>query len=168
MLTLRRWRSARRGSRACSRSNARADRERDEQREADAEQRRRPALAAQRLDDRVGRVAPDQHQDEQEQDHDRAGVDDDLHEAEERALLDQVERAEAHHRRDQRERRVHGVAQQHHADRAGQRDRAEDPERDGLAERHLAVASRPGGHAVTSRLRLIRGCRGFRPRWHAR
>ena len=93
-----------------------ADRQRDEQREADAEQRRGPALPAQRLDDRVGRVAADEHQHEQEQDHDRAGVDDDLHQAEERALLDHVERAEAHHRGDERERRVDRVAEQHHAD----------------------------------------------------
>ena len=42
-------------------------------------------LALDRLDQRVGGVDADQHEHEQEQHHDRAGVDDDLHDAEERA-----------------------------------------------------------------------------------
>ena len=101
--------------------------------EADAEHGRGHPLAAQRLHHRVGGVAADQHQHEQEQDHDRAGVDDDLHDAQERRLLDEVEDAQAEHRHHQEQRRVDGVAGEHHAERPGQRDRAEDPEADGLA-----------------------------------
>ena len=106
---------------------------------------------AQGLDERVRGVAADEHQHEQEQDHDRAGVDDDLHQAEERPLLDEVERAERHHRGDQRERRVDRVAQQHHADRAGQRERPEHPERHRLAERHLPVAQLARGQQSATR-----------------
>ena len=75
------------------------------------------------------RVPPDQHQHEQEQDHDRAGVDDDLHQAEERRLLDEVERRRGTpSSATSEQRRVHGVAGEHHAERAGERDRPEDPE----------------------------------------
>ena len=66
--------------------------------EAETEQDRRDPLAAQRLDDRVGRVPADQHQHEQEQHHDRAGVHDDLHEPDERAGLQDVEDTERQHR----------------------------------------------------------------------
>ena len=48
------------------------------------EERRQP-LAAQHLDQGVAGVHADEHQHEQEQRHDRAGVDDDLHRGEERA-----------------------------------------------------------------------------------
>ena len=79
------------------------------------------------------RVAAHQHQHEQEQHHDGAGVDDDLREPDERPGLDDVEHAEAQHRDDQEQRRVHGVAGGHRADRTEQGEEAEDPERDGLA-----------------------------------
>src|SRR3712207_7574080 len=48
-------------------------------------------------------------------------VDDDLHRAEERRLLDDVEHAQREHRVDQPERGVDGVPGQHHAQRPGQR-----------------------------------------------
>ena len=64
-------------------------------REGEAEHDRRQPLPAHRLDERVGRVDADDHQHEQEQHHDRAGVDDDLGHAEERRLLRDVEHREA-------------------------------------------------------------------------
>jgi hypothetical protein len=91
-------------------------------------------LPAQHLDHRVGAVAAHQHQHEQEQHHHGAGVDDDLHESEERRVLDHVEHGEREHRAGQAQRRVDGVAGEHHAQRAEQRDGTHDPERDGLAE----------------------------------
>jgi hypothetical protein len=96
-------------------------------------------LTAQHLDHRVGRVPADQHQHEQEQHHDRAGVDDDLHEAEERRLLDHVGHTEREHRQHQEQRRVHRVAREDHAERPEQRQRPEHPERDRLTGRHLVL-----------------------------
>ena len=52
-----------------------------------------PALAAEGLDQGVGGVDADQHEHEQEQHHDGAGVDDDLDDAEEVAVLRDVEDA---------------------------------------------------------------------------
>jgi len=113
---------------------------RDQQhRQPEAEHQGGQPLPAQHLDHRVGAVPPDHHQHEQEQHHDRAGVDDDLHEAEERRLLDHVQRAEREHRQHQEQRRVHGVLGEDHAERAEQRQRAEDPEGHGLASGHRVL-----------------------------
>src|SRR5437764_882939 len=104
----------------------------DQPGEADAEHDRGGTLPAQRLDQRVRGVPADQHQDEQEQHDDRAGVHDDLHHADERTGLQDVEDAEREHRQDQEQRGVYGVACPYHPDGAEQRDRREDPERDRL------------------------------------
>ena len=56
-------------------------------REAEVRQSRRAPLAPDRLHQGVGRVHADQHQHEQEQHHDRAGVDDDLHGEQERRSI---------------------------------------------------------------------------------
>ena len=53
----------------------------------------RPTLALDRLDQGVGGVDADQHEDEQEEHHHRAGVDEHLHGAEELGALDDVEDA---------------------------------------------------------------------------
>ena len=63
---------------------AEADHEHDA--EQQPEEDRQDPLALDRLDDRVGGVDADQHQHEQEQHQDRAGVDDDLHREEERRV----------------------------------------------------------------------------------
>ena len=121
--------------------NARPTAPDQQHREPDAEQQRRDPLAAQHLDHGVRAVAADEHQHEQEQHHHGARVDDDLHEAEEQRPLGHVEHAQREHRAGQAQRRVHGVAGEHHAQRAGERDRAEDPERHRLAapaRRHRA------------------------------
>ncbi len=55
-------------------------------------------LPAQRFHQRLGRVHADQHQDEQEQHHHRAGVDHDLYDAEEQGVFDHVEHREDEHR----------------------------------------------------------------------
>jgi len=100
---------------------------------------------------RVRGVPADQHQHEQEQHHDRAGVDDDLHEAQERRLLHQVQHAQAEHGEHQEQRRVHGVPGEDHAEPAAERHRAEDPERDGLAGGHFGggLCENHGAHGVT-------------------
>ncbi|MBP2476076.1 hypothetical protein JOF53_004948 [Crossiella equi] len=109
----------------------------DQQRgEADTGEGGGQALTAQHLDHRVRAVPADQHQHEQEQHHDRAGVDDDLHHAEERRLLHQVQHAEAEHGEHQPQRGVHRVAGEEHAQATGQRERAEHPEHDLLAQVH--------------------------------
>ena len=67
-------------------------------------------LAADRLAQRLGGVDAHQHQDEQEQHHDRAGVDDDLHREQERRALRGVQDRQADHHDRQAQRRVHGLA----------------------------------------------------------
>ena len=64
-------------------------------------------LLAQHLERGVAGVPAGQHQHEQEQHHDRAGVDDDLHEPEELGVLRDVQAAQAQHGQHQPERRVH-------------------------------------------------------------
>ena len=105
------------------------------------------ALAADRLDDRVGRVHADQHQHEEEQHQDRAGVDDDLHGEEERRVERGVEHREADHHDGQQQRGVHGLAHEQDAERGQHHDRREDPEGDHCvppsAVRAAAAASSP-------------------------
>ena len=56
-----------------------AEREDEHAGEADDEEQGGPALALDRLDDRVGRVDADEHEDEEEEHHHGAGVDEHLH-----------------------------------------------------------------------------------------
>ena len=63
-----------------------ADAEHQDEPEAEPDEDRQDPLPLDRLDDRVGGVDADQHQHEQEQHQDRAGVDDDLHREEERRV----------------------------------------------------------------------------------
>ena len=89
---------------------------------------RQHALAADRLDDRVGGVDADQHQHEQEEHQDRAGVDDDLHREEERRVEHGVQHRQADHHDGQQQRGVHGLADEEDAERGEHHDRREDPE----------------------------------------
>jgi hypothetical protein len=102
--------------------------------QADPAQRGRDPLTAQHLNHRVDAFLPHQHQHEQKQHHDRAGVDDDLHEPQERRLLDHVQRTQAQHGLRQPQCRMHRIAGEYHSQPTGQRERAQDPERDGLPD----------------------------------
>ena len=94
-----------------------------------AEDRQHP-LAADRLDHRVGGVDADQHQHEEEQHQDRAGVDDDLHREEERRVEGGVQHGQADHHHGQQQRGVHGLADEQDAERGEHHDRRQDPEGD--------------------------------------
>jgi hypothetical protein len=107
-------------------------------------------LTAQGLDQRVGRVHADEHQDEQEQHHHGAGVDDDLDDAEERSVLGQVEHGQREHGQGEQERRVHRLLGGEHAERGEHRHGGQDPERDCLAGPGVGGGCeqlRGGGHS---------------------
>ena len=89
---------------------------------------RQHPLAADRLDDRVGGVDADEHQHEEEEHQDGAGVDDDLHREEERRVQRGVEDRQADHHHGQQQRGVHGLADEQDAERGEHHDRGEDPE----------------------------------------
>ena len=120
---------------------------------------RRDALAAHGLDQRVGGVDADEHQHEQEQHHDRAGVDDDLHDAEERRVLGDVEHRQRDHRHRQEHRRVHRLAARHHAERADHRDGAEDPERAPPRRRGATASQRSARESAVVALLARSGAR---------
>ena len=98
-----------------------------------------PPLTADGLDERVGRPDADEHQHEQEQHHDRAGVDDHLHHAEEHGALRHVDERERDHHDDQAQRGVHGLAGEQQTQRGEHHDRAEHPEERLLGSRGLAA-----------------------------
>ncbi len=75
----------------------------------------------------VAPVDAEQHDHEQEQHHDRAGVDDDLHREQERRVQQQVHHREAEEVHHEEQRRVHGVAHQQHRDRRARRRSARRP-----------------------------------------
>ena len=108
----------------------------EQRRHAQAEQHRGAPLALDRLDQGVGGVDPDQHDHEQEQHHDRAGVDEDLHAAQEGRLLGEVHDSEAHHHDRHAQRGVHGLLGEQQAEGAHHHDRCEHPEEDGLPATH--------------------------------
>ena len=116
--------------------------------EADAGQRGERTLTLDRLHQRVGGVHADQHQHEQEQHQDRAGVDDDLHGEQERRVKRRVLHGQGDHHRGQAERGVHRLAGQDHPQRRQHHHRGQQPERDlcpdtGLARPIVAVAASP-------------------------
>ena len=77
------------GVKPCDLVRRRGDDPREHARQAGARDQGDPALRADGLHERVGAVDAHEHQHEQEEHHDRAGVDDHLHHAEEhRALRD--------------------------------------------------------------------------------
>ena len=81
------------------------------------------ALAAQRLEGHVLLpVDPEEHDHEQEQHHDGAGVDDHLHGGQERGMLEDEEHGHAEQGHDQHQGGVDRVARHHHPDGAGQHD----------------------------------------------
>ena len=113
----------------------RAQREEHDQGEAEAQHDRRGLLPADRLDERVGRVDPDEHEDEEEEHHHGARVDEHLRDAEEVGLLDDVEHAEVDHDERDAEGGVHGLAGEQQAERGDHHERPEDPEDDRFAGR---------------------------------
>jgi hypothetical protein len=121
--------------------------------QAEPEQQADPALALDGLDQGVRGVHADQHQDEQEQHHHGAGVDEHLDDAEELGTLDDVEDAEDDHHQRDRDRRVHGLLGEHQAQGGDDRHRAEDPEERRLGAARLGAAGavrREGGERVHS------------------
>ena len=66
-----------------------------------------------------------QHHDEQEEHHDRAGVDDDLHDRDERRVEQHVEAGQRAERRDQQQHAVDRVALRDDEQRGADRERAE-------------------------------------------
>src|SRR5690606_18577112 len=82
----------------------------DEGHEAGTAEDPDPPLPLERLDHRVGGVHADEHEDEEEEHHDRAGVDDDLGHPQEDRLLDDVEPGQGDHDEDDAHRGVDGLA----------------------------------------------------------
>src|ERR1043165_469592 len=81
----------------------------------------------------------DEHDDEEEEDHDAAGVDEHLHGADELGPLDDEEHGDAEEREQEKQRRVHRVAHRDDEDRRRHGDGADDQEDE-----------EDGGHRVTS------------------
>ncbi len=98
----------------------------------------------------VARVDAEQHDDEQEQHHDRAGVDDHLHDGHEVGPEGDELHGDAEQRQDQAERGVHRVAQGDDADGA-----AEDHHRGG-EEHHVFEKGGVAHRATVSRSLTVR------------
>jgi hypothetical protein len=114
----------------------RAQRGRDLQDEPDREHDRDRSLQPQPFRPHVDPVDAEQHDHEQEQHHDRAGVHDDLHREQERGVEHQVHHRDAPEVHDEEQRGVDDAPGDEHPDRRGDGDRREHPE-DDVVERHL-------------------------------
>src|ERR1051325_1010480 len=100
-----------------------------------------------------------QHDHEEEEDHDCAGVDDHLQRGEERGVEQDVHHGQGEERRHERQRADHRVAVQHDDEREDQRDRGEEKEDDELHHSHpFAMKS-----AMTIRFRRPMGRKTFQP-----
>ena len=104
--------------------------ERDE--EAQGDHRGQEPVPADRLYEGVGGADAHQHEDEQEEHQHGAGVDDDLHDHQERRLVDPVEDGEADHHHGHHERGVDSPAAEHYSERGEHHDGAQDVEGRGL------------------------------------
>ena len=130
----------------------------DQQPEADSDDDGRDTVPAQCLGQRLRGVDPDEHQDEQKQHHDRAGVDDDLHYTEKQGPLGHVEGSENDHGGREEQCRVDGLRAHHHTQCTDDRNDTEGPELHGLAgggclERELNGGShRTGPRSVSASL----------------
>ncbi len=117
--------------------------------EAEAAERGGEPLALQLLLQRVRAGHADQHHHEQEEHHDRAGVDHDLHHTQEHRALGHVTDRQGEHGGGQAERAVHRLAHQQRPERAADGDHREHPELDGLTgggrARHGREVQRGGG-----------------------
>ena len=109
------------------------------------------ALALERLHEAVGGIHTHDHQHEDEQHHHRAGVDDDLHHAQEWRVLGHVEDRQVDHRHGDEQGAVHSLAGQDGAQGADHSECGAHPERDGLAGVRLQ-ADRTGGGQGADRL----------------
>ena len=101
------------------------------------------ALHPERLDLQVlGLVDAEQHDDEQEQHHDRAGVHDHLHRGQELCLLRDVHHGDPEQREDQAERGMNRVRARDHPDRPGQDHQAGTDEDEQLHQGAVSSGSR--------------------------
>ena len=105
-----------------------ADRADQEHRETEGRDEAGDPVPLDGLDHRVGGRDADQHEHEEEQHQDRAGVDDDLHDEQEGRVEGGVEAGQRQHHHRQRQGRVHRLAAEHHPQGAQHRDRRQDPE----------------------------------------
>jgi hypothetical protein len=87
-------------------------------------------LSPDRLGERVGGVDADEHEDEQEEHHHRAGVDEDLDDAEELRLRGEVEHAEVDHDEGHAQRGVDRLAGEEQPEGPQDHERCDDPEQD--------------------------------------
>ena len=99
---------------------------------------------------------------EQEQDHDRAGIDDDLQEADHHSVLADEQNGDGHQRCDQREQRMNRVALDDDAERGDDRQRAEKYVEERRHHWTLPVATTM--NAVSSTLNSPSGTSPFHPR----
>ena len=88
----------------------------------------RDAVALEGLDDRVLRVDADQHDHEQEEHQDGAGVDDDLHHEQERGVLRRVQHGDGDHHAGHGDGRVDRLAREEESEGAEHRERRAHPE----------------------------------------
>ena len=123
-----------------------ADDARQDDAQAEPGEQPDPALAADGLHEGVGAVDADEHEDEQEEHHHGAGVDDHLHDAEELGPLRDVQERQRDHDEDDGQGRVDGLAGQQQAERREHHERAERPEQHGLGRaRPAGLGQCPGG-----------------------
>ena len=110
----------------------------EHQDQAQRAERGDPALALDGLQQGVRGVHADEHEHEEEEHHDRARVDHDLHDAQERRLLRDVDDRQAEHDRHQADRRVGRLAGEDQAEGGDHHERRHHPEQDGLPRAHRA------------------------------
>ena len=123
-----------------------------------AADRARPAgLEHSRLDDLFARRVQ-QHDDEQEEHHDRAGIDDDLNDRDERRIEQHVQAREPDERSDQQQHAVDGIRLHDDEQRRADGDRREHVEEDQVKAPKYSTPA-----AVASRLTTESGSRNFQP-----
>ena len=111
----------------------------------------RDALSLERFDKGLRAVDTDQHENEQEQHHDRAGIDNDLRHTQERCALAHVEDRQRDHRGRYKERAVDGSSRDEHSDRTDDSDRSTHPENDLLSGvTRLFDRGKQHAHVMTS------------------
>src|SRR5690606_11118504 len=110
----------------------------------------RGPLSLDRLDERVGGVDADEHDDEQEEHHHRAGVHDDLDDPDELGLVGDVEDAGDEHDGHHAECGVHRLAREEQAEGEDHAERTEGPEQRGLTGPDLERGHYLRGHWPSS------------------
>ena len=108
------------------------DRRRDDDDQAETTEHRRDDRAAALAGVVVGGADTDQHDDEEEQHHDRAGVHDDLRDAQEGSAVRDVQDCQAEHDADHTDDRVRGLLEEEDTQSAGDHDNGRACEEDDL------------------------------------